>query len=114
VPVAVGPDREAAARLLCASCPSDVLILDDAFQHRRVARDLNLLLVDGRDPWGNGRMIPRGPLREPLASASRADAFVVTRSEGRRPAALEAVLERFNRAASVFLGRFEPRGFVRA
>jgi len=114
VPVAVGADRHKAARLLLASCPSDVLLLDDAFQRRGVRRDIDLLLVDGRDPWGNGRMLPLGPLREPLSSASRADAFVVIRSEGRLPAALAPVLERYNPKAAVYLGRMEPRGFVRA
>jgi len=114
VPVAVGADRHAAARLLLSSCPSDVLVLDDAFQRRGIRRDIDLLLVDGRDPWGNGRMLPLGPLREPLSSASRADAFVVFRSEGRLPAPLAPVLERYNPKAAVYLGRMEPRGFVRA
>jgi tetraacyldisaccharide 4'-kinase len=114
VPVAVGADRVAAARLLVRSFSPEVLVLDDAFQHRRLARDLDLLLVDGRDPWGNGRMLPRGPLREPVASLARADAFVLTRSSGTIPAELASALERFNPGAPVFHCRLEPRGFVTA
>jgi tetraacyldisaccharide 4'-kinase len=112
VPVAIGADRVAAARLLVRSCSPEILLLDDAFQHRRLARDLDLLLVDGRDPWGNGRMLPRGPLREPVASLARADAFILTRSTGQIPADLASALERFNPDAPVFHCRLEPRGFV--
>ena len=114
VPVAIGADRVAAAGFLVRSCSPEVLVLDDAFQHRRLARDLDLLLLDGRDPWGNGRMLPRGPLREPIASVARADAFVLTRSSGRVPADLASALERFKPGAPVFHCRLEPRGFVTA
>ncbi len=114
VPLAVGADRVRTARLLLDAARCEVVVLDDAFQHRRIARDIDLLLVDGRDPWGNGRMLPLGPLREPLSSASRADAIIVTRSAGPLPAALAPILARHNPHAAVFFGRMEPRGFVRA
>jgi tetraacyldisaccharide 4'-kinase len=110
--VAVGADRAAAAALLLASHP-EVFLLDDAFQHRRIARDVNLLLVDGRDPFGNGRMLPRGPLREPLPGVARADAVVVTRGGGRCPDLLRPVLERYNPQAPVFHASIVPRRFVR-
>ncbi|MBI1951410.1 MAG: tetraacyldisaccharide 4'-kinase [Acidobacteria bacterium] len=113
VPVAVGADRVGAARLLIGAVSPEVIVLDDAFQHRRLARDLDLLLVDGRDPWGNGRMLPRGPLREPLASIARADACILTRSDGRSPLSLASALERFNPDAALFHCRMEPRAFVR-
>jgi tetraacyldisaccharide 4'-kinase len=114
VPVAVGGDRVAAARLLLLTGPLEAIVLDDAFQHRRIARDLDLLLVDGQDPWGNGRMLPRGPLREPLSAAARADAIVLTRSAGRVPAAVASVLERHNPRAAVLHCGLEPEAFVRA
>jgi len=113
VPVAVGGDRVAAARLLLRAAPCEVLLLDDAFQHRRIARDIDLVLVDGRDPWGNGKMLPRGPLREPVASIARADGCVLTRSNGRIPGGLASVLERYNPEAALFHCRLEPRGFVK-
>ena len=112
VPVVVGSDRHAAARLLLSAAPCEVLVLDDAFQHRRLARDLDLLLVDGRDPWANGRMLPRGPLREPLSSVARADAILVTRSEGRVPPALAAALARYHPDAPVLHCGMKARAFV--
>jgi tetraacyldisaccharide 4'-kinase len=57
----------------------EVIILDDGFQHLRLARDLDLLLLDGRNPFGNGHVLPRGPLREPLSALRRADAVILTR-----------------------------------
>ncbi len=57
---------------------ADLIILDDAFQHRQVARDLNLLLVDTRKPFGNGLLLPAGILREPPSAVSRADLICLT------------------------------------
>jgi len=79
VPVVVDADRirggiEALTR------GADVLVLDDGFQHLRLDRDLNLLLVDAGDPWGGGRLPPLGRLREPLSGLARADAVVVTKT----------------------------------
>jgi tetraacyldisaccharide 4'-kinase len=113
VPVAVGADRAAAARLLLEAVPLEVLLLDDGFQHRRLARNLDLLLVDAGDPWGNGRILPRGPLREPLEAVARADAIVLTRSNGSVPEAVRAVLERHHPRVPVLHCGLRPRGFVR-
>jgi tetraacyldisaccharide 4'-kinase len=113
VPVAVGADRARAARLLLRAVSPEVIVLDDAFQHRRLARDLDLLLVDRHDPWGNGKMLPRGPLREPLASITRAHAVILTRSDGQCPSSLASALERFNPGAALFHCTMEPRAFVR-
>jgi tetraacyldisaccharide 4'-kinase len=66
-----------------ASLGADVLILDDGFQHRRLYRDINIVLLDVNRPWGNGFLLPRGPLREPAARAlQRADILIRT---GRLP-----------------------------
>jgi len=59
----------------------DVIILDDAFQHIQLFRDLNLLLLDAAKPFGNGHIFPRGILRESLEQVDRADALVITRAE---------------------------------
>ena len=59
-----GADRVATARVACEQHGAQLLILDDAFQHRRLFRDLDLVLVDALDPWGGGRLLPRGLLRE--------------------------------------------------
>ncbi|MEO1997370.1 MAG: tetraacyldisaccharide 4'-kinase, partial [Planctomycetaceae bacterium] len=59
------PDRVAAAARVCEQHNIDVLILDDGFQHRRAARDLDIVLIDALNPWGFGHLLPRGLLREP-------------------------------------------------
>jgi len=58
---------------------SDFFIIDDGFQHIQLARDLNLVLMDAVHPFGNGHLLPRGPLREPMDQLARADAFILTR-----------------------------------
>ena len=60
---------------------SDVLLLDDGFQHRQIGRDLNLVTIDATDPFGCNRLFPRGLLREPLWGLKRADALVLTRTD---------------------------------
>jgi tetraacyldisaccharide 4'-kinase len=114
VAVAVGADRVRASRLVRAAASPEVILLDDAFQHRPVHRDIDLLLVDGRDPWGNGKLLPLGPLREPQSAVARADALIVTRSRGECPEELKAVLGRYNPRAAVFHLRIQPDGYVRA
>jgi tetraacyldisaccharide 4'-kinase len=77
VPVAANPDRVAAARAAIGQ-GADVVVLDDAFQHRRLARDLDVVLVDAETPFP-GRRLPRGPYREGPGALSRADVVIVTR-----------------------------------
>lgn len=59
----------------------NVFLLDDAFQHRQAARDVNILCIDATDPFGGGKLLPAGRLREPLDAISRADAVVITRAD---------------------------------
>lgn len=83
--VIVGRRREIAALRALGRTPAPkVLLLDDGFQHRALHRDIDLLLLDGVRRWGNGRMVPLGDLREPMGSARRASALIVTRG-GRAP-----------------------------
>ena len=88
VPVLVGARRGANAEAYLARGGSaDVMILDDGFQHRALARDADLVLVDARRPWGNGFTLPAGPLREPASALARASVVLVTgfTGPGRRP-----------------------------
>ena len=89
VPVVIGARRFEAALNACKIFSPDLILLDDAFQHLKVQRDLNLLLADGTHPFGNGHTLPRGPLREPLSALSRAHAVVLTRAGERERAAFE-------------------------
>jgi tetraacyldisaccharide 4'-kinase len=77
-------DRVSAARWARAALGSEVFILDDGFQHLRIARDLNILTIDATNPWGGGRLLPRGRLREPLGGLARADCIVITRADQAR------------------------------
>lgn len=82
VPILVNPDRAAAARSALDSATSvDVFIMDDGFQHRRLARDFDLVLIDATNPFGFGRVLPRGLLREPVAGLRRASAVLITRAQ---------------------------------
>lgn len=81
VPVLVGQDRYSAGKVAVSQFQPDVILLDDAFQHLRLKRDLNLLLLDARLPFGNSFLLPRGRLREPVTALSRADAVILTRSD---------------------------------
>jgi tetraacyldisaccharide 4'-kinase len=74
-------DRVAAARWALEELGAQVFVLDDGFQHMRIARDLDVVTLDATAPWGGGRMLPRGLLREPRAALSRADCVVITRSD---------------------------------
>lgn len=67
VPVAVGRDRVAAAQLLLESTDCDVIVADDGLQHHALARDVEICVIDGARRFGNGRLLPAGPLREPLS-----------------------------------------------
>ncbi|MEW5768651.1 MAG: tetraacyldisaccharide 4'-kinase [bacterium] len=81
VPVIVGRDRIKTGRLAMANFGSQIIILDDAFSHRRIHRDLDIVLINSLNPFGNGRLLPRGILRESLRSLRRADYFILTRAD---------------------------------
>jgi tetraacyldisaccharide 4'-kinase len=74
-------DRVSAAGWALENLSSDVFILDDGFQHLRVARDLNILTIDATNPWGNGKLLPAGILRESRSEMDRADCIVITRAD---------------------------------
>jgi tetraacyldisaccharide 4'-kinase len=77
--VVVNPDRVAGAAEAISKFGTNVLIMDDGFQHRRLGRDLDVIAIDATTPFGYGKMLPAGLLREPIDSLKRADAAVITR-----------------------------------
>ena len=92
VPVLVGERRVAAAKALLASTKVDVLVCDDAFQHRRLHRDLNVLLIDASEPQENYRLLPVGRAREALVPAlRRADFLIITKANLVEPEQLARV-----------------------
>ena len=81
VPHLQDPDRVAAATIAVEELGCQMILLDDAFQHRRIHRDLDIVLVDALEPFGFEHVFPRGTLREPLSGLQRAHAVVLTRAD---------------------------------
>lgn len=79
VPVLVGKDRFSCGLEAIESFGADTILLDDGFQHRRLQRDVDILVVDGLRGLGNGRLLPRGPNREPIHAIERADLILITK-----------------------------------
>ncbi len=81
-PIGIGADRYSVAQRLLAAYPeTDVLLLDDGFQHARMQRNVDIVLLDALDPFSNGEVLPLGRLREPVESLRRADIVVITRCD---------------------------------
>lgn len=79
--VIVNPDRVVGAAEAFDKFGAKILIMDDGFQHRRLARDLDIVTIDAMRPFGYGKLFPAGLLREPVASLKRADAAIITRCD---------------------------------
>jgi len=118
VPVVVARRRADGGALAIRRFGSLCLVLDDGYQHRSLARDLDLLLLDGADPFGNGRLLPAGPLREPVSAMRRAGAIIVTNAGrgGTGGADSDRAIERARAAhcpaAPLFHARSRPAGLV--
>jgi tetraacyldisaccharide 4'-kinase len=103
-------DRVAAARWAEANLKSDLFILDDGFQHLRIARDLDLVAVDATNPWGGERLLPSGRLRESLDGLARADCIILTRVEQSSDIeSLRKQAERFSNGRPVLLSSTRTR-----
>jgi len=114
VTIGIGADRYALGRQISemeAPRPPDVFLLDDGFQHLRLARDLDIVLLDSTRPFGNGAVLPAGPLREPRRALARADLIVLTRvAENGGEAKLLEEIRGLNPRAPVFRARTKLAG----
>lgn len=81
VPHLQNPDRVSAAQTAIEELDCQVIVLDDAFQHRRLGRELDIVLLDSQEPFGLGHLFPRGTLREPVSGLERADVVVLSRAD---------------------------------
>ncbi len=109
VPVIIGSNRYEAGMTAMETFNPDVILLDDCFQHLQLKRDLDILLFDGNKPFGNGRLIPRGMLREPVSAIMRADIHILTRVSNTDK---ETKTSGFYKTISAHLGSksdFQPR-----
>jgi tetraacyldisaccharide 4'-kinase len=100
--------------LLCARGRFDAVILDDGFQHLRLHRDLDLLLINAARGFGNGWVLPAGPLREGRAAIARADAIVLIDSGGPRAARSSATDLALPGHVPIFRAWIRPRALVHA
>lgn len=114
VPHVQNPDRVAAANRCIDEHGVSTIVLDDGFQHRRIARDLDIVLVDASNPFGYGSLLPRGLLREPISSLARADVVVITRCERVAETAIEKIKSTISAASSapVVLCKTKATGLI--
>lgn len=109
----IGADRWTTGRLLEEKYRPHLFLLDDGFQHRRLARNLDIVLIDALNPFAGGAVFPLGKLREPLQALKRADAFVLMRAAPEREyRGIRNQLLALNPHAPIFRGRIEPRYWV--
>ncbi len=114
VPVAVAKNRIDGVRALRDS-GAELVIADDAFQHRALGRDVNIVLIDSVCPFGNGMVIPAGIMREKIHALSRADIAVLTKSEQAHPdalASLRKTVMRYVPEGNIFTSRLEADGWL--
>ena len=114
VPHVQNPDRVAGATQAIQEFNPTVLVLDDGFQHRRLARDVDIVLIDATNPFGHEFVLPRGLLREPISGLHRADIIVVTRCDRVTEEELQRVEKRLRRYKKpIARVAFEPTELVR-
>ena len=106
IPVLVGRDRLKSARAAGEKYKSDTVILDDGYQQRRIKKDLNILLIDSLNPFGNKHSVPRGILREPLSSIKYADIVVLTKADAGKDAIADI--------RKILLNRFRKKRILEA
>jgi len=112
VPVLTGRNRHTAGMHAIEKLGADTLVLDDAFQHRQVFRNVNILLLDAERPFGNGCLLPRGTMREPGGALRRADIIVLTRADEHASSGLKQKIERIRPDVPVFIAWHRPVGIV--
>jgi tetraacyldisaccharide 4'-kinase len=111
--IGICSDRWTVGREMEERSRAGVFLLDDGFQHRRLKRDVDLVLIDALDPFAGGAVFPRGRLREPLSALARAHAFVITRAQpGRQYSGIRARLRELNPTAPVFHSTLEPKYWI--
>ena len=111
VPILVSADRAKAGEQAITYYHSRLLILDDGFQHLKLQRDLDIVLVNANDPFGGGAVLPLGNLREPLSSLSRAHLIMITHSDAVSAESLDALkekLRRYNASAPILEAAHKP------
>ncbi len=111
--VGIGADRYRTGRLIEERLNLGVFLLDDGFQHYRLQRQIDIVLIDALDPFSGGKVFPHGRLREPLSQLRRASCFVITRAQaGRHYSGIRKLLREHNPDAPVFVARLDACSVV--
>jgi len=111
IPVVIDADRGRGGRLATRLFSATHILLDDAFQNRSIAKDVDIVLLDADKPFGNGRLLPLGPLREPPSAIGRADIVIFTRAESDR---LPPEAERLVEGKRVYFASHDPVDLIDA
>lgn len=115
VPVVIGKERAVSGEYAVKQLNAQVIILDDAYQHWQLARDLDIVLIDSLNRFGNNFLLPRGTLREPLTNLNRAHAFLLTKVDQTTDNALDSIrdtLVQYNDKALIVESIHRPRWFI--
>ena len=115
IPVVIGRNRILTGQYAVNQLKAEVIILDDGYQHWQLARDLDIVLIDALNIFGNNFMLPRGTLREPLSNLARAQAFLLTKVDQSTDDArdiIHSTLARYNQQALVVESIHQPKCFV--
>jgi tetraacyldisaccharide 4'-kinase len=100
VPVLAGKDRVKNGERAIRDYDVDCLILDDGFQHFKIRRDLDIVVIDSLNPFGGENLIPRGSLREPLKNLVRADLFIISHCNQSNEQTIESIYEKLKHVNS--------------
>ncbi|MEG6585072.1 tetraacyldisaccharide 4'-kinase [Dendrosporobacter sp. 1207_IL3150] len=115
VPVVIGRDRTISGEYAVQELKADVVILDDGYQHWKLARDLDIVLIDALNVFGNSYMLPRGTLREPLSNLSRASVCLLTKVDQATDGARNVIRDTialYNKSALVVESIHSPKCFI--
>lgn len=116
IPIAVGKDRYSMGLHLQEKHQTNLFILDDGFQHYALKRDVDVILIDALNPFGNGYMLPHGILREPIEALSRADIIIITKANlvsNNELADLEKQLQKVTAHKTIFKAKHSPSCLVK-
>ncbi|MEW6103372.1 MAG: tetraacyldisaccharide 4'-kinase, partial [bacterium] len=109
IPVIVGKNRYKNAMFAISHLGVDTIILDDGFQHWGLFRNLDILLINGANPFGNYHLLPYGILREPLSCINRADIIIITK---KKTPNLIDVIRKFNKTSPIFEADYKPSALL--
>lgn len=115
VPVVIAPNRVQAATEALRRFKSQIILLDDGFQHYRLQRDSNIVLIDAQNPFGNKHLLPYGILREPLTALKRANLVLLTHCDQVQPRALENIKDEirlYNDEIDILESEHQPEYFL--